>query len=241
MMIATRRLCTFGALLLSLAAVPRSASAQAVIAPSPFEVFLSHFDLGVSGSGEFTNNTSAPNYLKQQVALSPSTTVGVLVELRYTVSPRIGVQFNYDNVRYTDNYTITNTTSSSLGALPLVLGVQTKATEYSLGYFGHFGHFGVLRPFVGGGGGVLGFRPTSGGGDGLPGLSRGAAYYNVGADITLVEASNADTGARFADRIGARVQFRQVFFGAPDFNTNYLANGARSSTIEPSVGFYLRF
>jgi hypothetical protein len=240
-MIATRRLCTFGALLLSLAAAPISLSAQAVVAPSPFEVFLSHIDLGISASGEFTGNTSGPNYLKQQVALSPSNTVGYLVELRYTFKPRIGMQFNYDNVRYTDNYNITNTSSSSLGAVPLVLGVQTKATEYTLGYFGHFGNFGSIKPFVGAGGGVMGFRPTTGGGDGLPGLSRGAAYYTIGADITLVPTSDADTGGRFTDRIGARVQFRQVFFGAPDFNTNYLANGARSSTIEPSVGVYLRF
>jgi hypothetical protein len=232
MMIANRRLCIFGALFLSLTAFSIAASAQTTAAETPLDKFAAHFDLGVSATGEITSNTSGPNYLNQQLALAPSTTVGALVELRYTRSPRVGIALNYGFARYTDNYTFTNGNNTPSGTFQGALGIQTQAAEYTLGYVGHFGEFlGIIHPFIGLGGGVMAFRPTPGGGSGLHvGESRGLAYYAVGAEAPLL-----------GDNFGLRVQFRQQFFGAPDFNQNYLANGARSSTIQPTVGFYLKF
>jgi hypothetical protein len=34
---------------------------------------------------------------------------------------------------------------------------------------------------------------------------------------------------------------RQAFFKAPDFLTNYLTINQRTSTLEPGIGFYLKF
>ncbi len=232
MTIATRRLSIFGAFFILFASFSGklSASAQTTVPPTPAELFLAHFDFGISAAGAFTSSTQANNYLGQSVSLTPSNAVGALFELRYTRSPRIGIELNYGFARYTDNYNIQNTSSSAKGALAQTLGVQTQAAEYTLGYIGHFGEFFGVHPFVGAGGGVLGFRPTTGGGDGLPGESRGMAYYTVGADAPVL-----------GDNFGVRVQLRQQFFGAPDFNTNYLANNARSSTFQPAFGLYLKF
>ncbi len=229
MTIANRRLSTLGALLLTLVASSLSASAQATTPPTPFDRFISHFDVGVVGAGQFTNSTSGLNYLNQQVALSPSNTLGAIVDIRYTVSPRVGLVYNYGYARYVDNYTISDTSKSPIAATNSILGVQSKVSEFSLGYVGHFGNIFDLQPFISLGGGVLAFRPTSGGGQGLPGESRGMAYGAVGVEKLVTE------------HFGLRLQYREIFFGAPDFNTNYLANGARSYTVEPSAGFFIHF
>ena len=40
---------------------------------------------------------------------------------------------------------------------------------------------------------------------------------------------------------GVRAQFREQFFKAPDFETNYLTIQKHTSTYEPGFGFFLRF
>lgn len=181
---------------------------------------LARIDFGVSGSGVFSKTTSGPNYLGQQVDFRPSNTFGALLQLRYTKSPLVGVELTYAFPRYTDNYTYSN----------VILGVQSQHAETSLGYLAHVGNILGLQPFVGVGAGALSFRPTPGGGQGLPTQVRFSAYYEVGAE-TLV----------FGEHFGVRAQFRQLFYAAPDYNQNYLANGNRSLSSEPAAGFFLRF
>ena len=60
-------------------------------------------------------------------------------------------------------------------------------------------------------------------------FSVGHYFYEAGAE------------APFNEHFGARVQFRQLFFIAPDFGQNYLTNVQHTSTIEPAFGFYLHF
>jgi hypothetical protein len=234
MTIATRRLSTFGALFILLATLSgvssSSASAQTTAPPTAADLFLAHFDFAISGTGDFSTTDQGNNYLQQSVYMSPSNSFGALFELRYTRSPRIGFTLNYGFARYTENYTLTDTANSPKSATSYSLGVQTQAAEYSIGYVGHFGNFLGIHPFVGAGGGVMGFRPTPGGGEGLVGESRGLVYYAVGAEAPVI-----------GDNFGVRVQFRQQFFGAPDFNTNYLANGQRAITSQPAFGLYLKF
>lgn len=192
---------------------------------------LAHIDLAVNAAGSFTTNTSGNSYLPQFVALGPSNTVGTLVQLRYTKSPLLGVEFNYGFVRYTDNFTVTNVPGTPPRNVPYVLGAQTKVSEYSVAYLLHApGSYFGLHPFGGIGVGGFQFAPTAGGGQGLPKQPRGVYLYEVGADAPLL-------GPDF----GARVQFRQQFFGAPDFNQNYLANNKRSVTSQPTIGFWYRF
>jgi hypothetical protein len=203
--------------------------AHAQSATTPLGRELEKIDLGVSGIGSFTPNSSGTSYLPQTIQQVPSNTLGALVELRYTHSPLIGVQFNYSYARFTENFTLSNTSTTPASQLPFTLGVQAKVDEFSLGYVAHGPTFFGLHTFAGVGGGGIEFKPTSGGGLDLPAQIRGAIYYQVGVDAELNE------------HFGLRGQFRQVFYGAPDFNQNYLATGARVSTTEPGVGFYLRF
>ena len=192
---------------------------------------LAHIDLAINAAGSITSKTSGNSYLPQLVALSPSNTVGALVQIRYTKSPLIGAEFNYGFVRYTDNFTLSSVAGTPSTDANFVLGAQTKVSEYSVAYIVHTPgtYFGV-HPFAGVGVGGFEFSPTGGGGQGLPKEPRGVYLYELGADAALL-------GPDF----GVRVQFRQQFFGAPDFNQNYLANNQRSITSQPTIGFWYRF
>src|SRR4051812_37520563 len=141
-----------------------TARGQAV---TTFDRQLSRVDIGVSGVGMFTGDVSGTNYLKQPLTVSASSTLGALVTFRYTKSPYIGAEFNYGYARYTENF-----------SQYIVGGAQTRASEYTVGYVAHPQHpiFGA-QPFLAGGIGAIGYRPTSGGGQGLPSQAVAAYYY----------------------------------------------------------------
>jgi hypothetical protein len=193
---------------------------------------LDRVDLAVSGVGIINSGSSGTAIVEgvpTTVTLSPSNTAGALVTLRYTKSPLIGFEFNYGYARYTDNFT-------PFGVLPppgqpaLGAGVQQNTSEYTVGYVAHIRPVFGVKPFASVGLGTLAFRPTTGGGEGLIKQARAAYYYSVGAEQTV-----------FSPHFGIRVQIRQVFFKAPDFETNYLTIQQNTSTFEPGVGFFLRF
>jgi hypothetical protein len=146
-----------------------------------------------------------------------------VVNLRYTASPFVGFEFNYGYARYTDTFT-------PFGSQPNG-GVQQNANEYTFGYVVHARkqYFGVT-PFASGGAGTTIFRPTPGGGLALPEQARATYYFSVGAETTVL-----------SPHFGIRGQYRQLFFKAPDFLTNYLTIQQHTTTYEPGFGFFLRF
>ena len=178
---------------------------------------LERVDIGVGGSAIFTKDVSGTNYLDQPVALSASTTLGALVQVRYTKSPLLGAEFNYTYARFTENFSVAPN------------GVQTNASEYTVGYVAHLPTFLGFQPFASVGAGATAFKPTPMGGQGLPERARASYYYDFGVD---------DQITRY---IGVRAQFRQVFYKAPDFGANYLQINQQTITSEPTVGFYIKF
>ena len=225
-----------GAVLTSAAAFATgSAAAQATPPVTFLDRQLARTDFAISGVGEFTNGTNGTNYLTQPVNLVTSNTLGALATLHYQKSPFLGVELNYGYVRYTENFTLGNSTAVSSSNVPLYpgfpLGIQTNANEITVGYIAHTRnqYFG-LQPFAGVGAGTISFKPTSGGGQRLPNQYRAGYYYTIGAETPL-----------YGEHFGARAQFRQLFYYAPDFLTNYLTDKQRQITSEPSIGVFLRF
>jgi hypothetical protein len=227
MLIVSRLLCV-RSVLLCLLLTAAGSTAKAQISQNPtLNRQLSRIDLGVAVSGVFNQSSSGfatvnghPNI---PVNLSPGNTGGAVVTLRYIVSPLIGFEGNYGYARYTDTFT-------PFGGQPNG-GVQQNASEYSFGYVAHTRkqYFGV-NPFASAGAGTMVFRPTPGGGLALPEQARAAYYFSIGAETTVL-----------SPHFGIRAQYRQVFFKAPDFETNYLTIQQRTSTYEPGFGFFLRF
>jgi len=229
MMKVFRRSCTCGALL-SIAMFAAVASAQDAEPAGPIMRQVQHMNLAVSGTGQFTKTTTGNNYLPQLVTQVPSNTLGALVTIQYIHSPLIGFEFNYGYARYTENFTAAPTTGTPNGTTSFVLGVQTKAAEYTIGYTAHARntYFG-LRPFAGAGAGSIAFTPTKGGGQGFLEQARAVYYYGVGVEAPLY------------GHFSARAQFRQLFFLAPDYQTNYIRTLQRTTTSEPTFGFFVHF
>jgi len=216
-----------GALLLGSGLLMNAAQAQEA-APTPLQKQLALVDLGVSAFGEFTSSASGNTKLNQPLSLSPSKTLGTLVTLRYTKSPFIGFEANYNFARYTEDFIYTNQANNSATQIPL--GVQVNATEYSGGYVIHPRQIYGLQPYASIGAGVTAFRPTQHGGQGFSPQARATYYYSVGVEDML-----------YRERLGVRVGFRQAYFLAPDFQTNYLTNKQRVLESEPTIGLFLKF
>ena len=236
MIIALRRLTTAGALL-SLAAFASVASAQSDTSSAPVTALqkqLNRIDFGISGIGDFTKNTTGPNDLNG-LALTdaPGSTLGALATIRYTRSPYVGFEFNYTYSRFVQNFSGTNVNPSATGSTttsPYVLGVQATTSEFTGGYVAHTPKILGIGTFVAAGAGSTEFRPTRGGGQSFLAQARATYYYNVGAETQVVN-----------PHFGVRLSFRQAFYLAPDFETNYLRNHQRTFTTEPTFGFYLHF
>ncbi len=224
MNIAFRRLCPW-AVVLTLASLAGVASAQAPL--SELDKQLSRIDLGVSGMGYFTRASSGKDDLLGNVVTdTPGNTLGALVSVRYIVKPLVGFEFNYNYARNVQTYTGTTIASGALNPL----GVQVNASEYSLGYVVHTPRLFGIGTFVSGGAGSTAFRPSKGGGQGFQPQARATYYYNAGIEDSFL-----------SPHFGLRASFRQAFYLAPDFETNYLRNHQRTFTTEPTVGFFLRF
>jgi hypothetical protein len=215
-----RSSCVQGAFF-GLFAVLTVSSAQAQV--TALDRQLERVDVAVSGMAVFTKGVSGTNSLDEvnygspDVTLNASSTVGALVQARYTKSPFMGLEFNYSYARFTENFSVPPN------------GVQTNASEYTIGYVAHLPSILGFQPFASAGAGATAFKPTPLGGQSLPERARASYYYDIGLDDQLT---------RF---IGVRAQFRQVFYKAPDFGQNYLTINQQTFTTEPSVGVYIKF
>lgn len=191
---------------------------------------MSRVDFGISGAGQLNGTVSGPILPKgapnsgTTVTQYGSNTVGAIGNIRYTAKPYAGIEFNYVWGRYTENYS----PSPNGGNL---FQIQTTSNEYSFGYLVTPPHpiFG-LQPFASVGAGTTQFKPTGGGGQGAPRQYRATYYYNVGLQKEL-----------FNSNFGMRASFREAFFMAPDFGQNYLTILKHTTTVQPTVGFYVRF
>ncbi len=224
------------ALLLCLFSLPASQAIGQEDTPAPLtpvQKQLAKIDLAVSAAGSFVSTVSGieqrdASLTHTQLSIRTSSTVGELATLRYTMKPYVGFEFNFTNLRYSQDYTFTPPPTQNL----LFGGVQTGVHELTLGYIAHLKYrpFG-LTPFLGAGGGTIKFHPTPGGGQGLPFQYRAVYYYTVGVE------GNFPNNSPF----GMRVAFRQLVYLAPDFLQNYLTITRRPLATEPTVGFFVRF
>ena len=216
--------------LLGLTAPP--AIGQEATPPTAFQKQLNRIDFAIVASGELGTTVSGieqrdASTTHSLLTIRPSSTVGELGTIRYTAHPYLGFEFNFGNLRYTQDYTFVPPPSSNL----LTGGAQAGVRELTLGYVAHLKYrpFGIT-PYLGAGGGTIRFKPTPYGGQGLPFQYRAAYYYQLGLEDNF-------PGSHFGMRLG----FRQLIYLAPDFLQNYLTITRRTRTSEPTIGFFVRF
>ena len=193
---------------------------------------LQRMDFAINGLGQFTTqvqgmnfNGVVPTQTPTIVTEKPGNTAGALITLRYTKSRWVGFEANYGYARYREAFA-----SSAFTSLPVPITPQVNANEYSFGWVVHPGTVFGVQTFVSAGSGTIAFRPTKGGGEGLPEQGRQVYYWDGGAELPL-----------FQSHFGLRLQFRQQLFLAPDFEENYLRIKKRALTTQPGFGFYVHF
>lgn len=216
--------------LLATATFLLSVTGIAAAQTTPFSRQMSRIDFGISGVGQFTNTVSGPivptgaSNFGTTMSQYASNTVGAGVNVRYVAKPYVGVEFNYVWGRYTENYSPSPNGSS-------LFQIQTTSNEMSFGWVVTPPHPILgMQPFVSAGAGTNNFKPTGGGGNGAPKQYRATYYYNVGVQKEL-----------FDSNFGIRASFRQTFYMAPDYGQNYLTILKHATTLQPTVGFYVRF
>jgi hypothetical protein len=191
---------------------------------------LSRLELALDGDASLTQNSSGTTPVSSgvnyKIAQTASTATGGMATIRYTKSPLIGGEFNFNMTVLTEGYTLTP--ALALSANPFT--VQAQMQEYTFGYVAHGPHIMKFQSFASAGFGSIKFKPTAHGGEGLQAQYRMAEYVSAGVDDPI-----------FTKDIGIRVQIRDVFYKAPDFGQSYLTTNAHTSTIEPVFGFYMRF
>ena len=221
------------ALLLCLLSLPASqAIGQEAVPLTPFQKQMNRVDLAISSAGIISSPVSGIekrdiSTTHNSLLISPSSTVGELITLRYIAKPLLGYEFNFGNSRYTQNYVFTPPLVPNL-----LQGAQAGVHELTLGYVAHPRKIYGVQPYLGAGGGTIRFKPTPNGGEGLPFQYRAAYYYDFGVEQNF-------TGT--ANHLGVRAGFRQLIYLAPDFQQNYLTITRRTVTSEPTFGLFLRF
>ena len=202
-----------------------SARAQQIQPETKFQKQLDRVDLGVSAAGLFNSTVTGivdPKGTAANIGTSvtdvPSNTVGELVTIRYIARPKFGLELNFLNARYTENFSYAP------------YGVQTGAREFTLGYVVTPKQTILgLHPLLSAGFGATEFKPTAHGGEGLPVQARATCYYSLGVQYDV------------SPHFGLRAGFRQAFYLAPDFGQNYLTILQHTTSYEPTAGFSLRF
>jgi len=221
------------ALLLCLLSLTASqAIGQEAVPLTHFQKQMERVDFAFGAAGIMSSPVSGieqrdASSTHNNLLISPSSTVGELLTLRYTAKPLLGYEFNFGSSRYTQNFTFTPPLMHNI-----LQSAQTGVHEFSLGYIAHPRKIYGVQSYLGAGIGTLRFKPTPGGGEGLPFQYRMAYYYNFGVEQNF-------TGS--ANHFGVRLGFRQLIYLEPDFLTNYLTITRRTRTSEPTFGFFLRF
>jgi len=228
--------------LLHLAAVQAIGQETTSSIPPGLQKQLNRIDFAISAAGTIgttvsgieqrdahattlVNGVTTPD--PSTLTIKPSNTAGELFTLRYIAKPLVGFELNVSNLRFTQNYTFNPLPG---GQQFLIGGAQTGVREMTLGWVFHTRTVYGLQPYVGAGGGTVRFKPTPGGGQGLPEQYRAAYYYNLGLEDNFPNS-----------HFGVRAGFRQLIYLAPDFQQNYLTITRRTRESEPTFGFFLRF
>ena len=182
--------------------------------PALAQSFLKNSEASVGVLGEFTSNVSGNG-----ITLDTSKSAGVQAAFRHSYHWWLGFEGSYNYTRYSEYYS----------SRPFT--VQHNTHEFAASYLVSSGH-GVLgfRPFALAGVSAIIFSPSLNGGQNVAWQGRPGLNFGAGVERTLLN-----------PHFGVRIQYRGVYYKAPDFNQAILTTGQFRLTSEPMAGFFYRF
>jgi outer membrane immunogenic protein len=173
-------------------------------------------DISVSGSALLP-----PTLVGRGAHFQADPGVGVLISYRYLLTPRSGLELNYQYAQ--QNLTIFNQTNK--------VGIHARFQEMSGAYVRSF-VFGNWNPFVEGGIGGFIYSPIDDEGTNFQGLTKST---NVGALY----------GGGFAYEISPsfdiRAEYRGIIVKAPNFGVNDFSTGRYFNISDPVIGIAYHF
>jgi hypothetical protein len=179
-------------------------------------------DVAASFLGAYGSNSGGNGLVE-----SPSDSGGGLFELRHIVNPLVGFEGTYSYNRANEVYDpdpVFCPVFSCIARSPAA--VSANAHEVTGDWVVSL-HLLNLRPFALAGVGLLVDIP-SGGQAGTKTATEPLYDYGLGVDWGLLP------------HIGLRLQYRSVFYKAPDLTSLYPSSGAYTHTDEPTIGVYFR-
>lgn len=175
---------------------------------------LTDKDLSVDGFYQMTS-TASGNGITDKTSKS----AGAAAYFRRSYHWWLGYEIGYGYTRYTEHYT------------GRVFGIQHNQHEFSGSYYVHGPHtIAGIQPFALAGASAVILSPSLNGGQNVPWQARPGINYGAGVNVPLLTPS-----------FGIRLEYRGVFYKAPDFDRTYLTTNAWRNTSEPTGGIYFRF
>jgi hypothetical protein len=170
-------------------------------------------DIGIDGFAQFTSTASGNG-----ITDTATKAGGGGAALRHSYHWWLGYEAGYQYTRFTEKYT------------GQILGYQHNQHELSGSYLVHGAKAFGVEPFATAGLSAVIFSPSLNGGQNVPWQGRPGINFGAGINYPLA------TG-----HFGLRLQYRGVYYKAPDFGRPALTTNAWRLTSEPMVGVYVRF
>jgi opacity protein-like surface antigen len=178
-------------------------------------------DISASVFGTFNNTTTGNGTIQS----SPESGGG-MIGARHIFNPLVGFELNF-GISGSKQSLAPEASSCGFRCSNQPITVSGTASEFTADYVVS-AKFGGLRPFALAGLGFVFTNPT-GTTIGLNSLSRPAWVGGGGADWN------------FAPRVGLRLQYRALFYKAPDVDRGYSPTGVYLRSQEPMIGAFFRF
>jgi hypothetical protein len=178
------------------------------------------FEFSLNGAGVLSKESDGNG-----IRLTPTQGWGVLATLGLKLAPKHSLELNYARTKDSQIY----------NAPPFVYRIPSTISEFSGAYIFRPLQTKKLEPFLLAGAGALVFNPddtlVNGNqlGIGARRQTKPAFLYGVGVDYPVFQ------------RFAVRLQYRGIFYTAPDFRVTNLVTSARGHFAEPSVGVVFKF
>lgn len=174
---------------------------------------LHNDEVSIGGFYQFTSDASGNG-----ITDTATKSVGGEAAFSHSFFPLMGWQFSYDYTRITERYT----------AQPF--GYQHNQHVFNGDYYLHGVKALGFRPYAMAGISAVIFSPSLNGGQNVSWQARPGANFGAGVQIPLLTNS-----------FGVQLQYRGLYYKAPDFGLPKLTTNAWRLTSEPTAGIYLRF
>jgi hypothetical protein len=203
-------------------------------------LLLNHFVIG-QDSGHFDISLNAAGLLAKQTSwngiVQTSTKSGAfLATARWRFNARHSIEANYARGNDSQIYTTPN-----------IFRIQSNVTEFSGAYVFSPVETEKLEPFVFAGAGALAFNPFNTFVNttqvAVPSVRQTefAVLYGAGVDYKIFSSIPVIRSSPAATHMALRLQYRGLFYKAPNFKNPSLFTGSRGHLAEAAIGLVIKF